>query len=164
MFKELLADLQQAKCVLVGLGETFTLKSAEDELKYIQFYKTLQEKLGAKDYYIVTQAEDDLIFRCGFDKKHVAAPYLYPEDEENWNDYMKWLGFTLNRHLLVLELGAGFANPMVIRFPFEKTVFLNQKSKMYRVHPTLPQVTAEISGRGISIQANPLDLFFGGLR
>lgn len=164
MFKEFLADLQQAKCVLVGLGETFTLKSAEDELKYIQFYKTLQEKLGAKDYYIVTQAEDDLIFRCGFDKKHVAAPYLYPEDEENWNDYMKWLGFTLNRHLLVLELGVGFANPMVIRFPFEKTVFLNQKSKMYRVHPTLPQVTAEISGRGISIQANPLDLFFGGLR
>lgn len=159
MFKKLLDDLQQSKCVLVGLGETFTLKSTEDEPRYIQFYKTLQEKLGAKDYYIVTQTEDDLIFRCGFDKKHVAAPYLYPEDEESWNDYMKWLGFTLNRHLLVLELGVGFANPMVIRFPFEKTVFLNQKSKMYRVHPTLPQVTAEIGERGTAIQANPLDLF-----
>lgn len=159
MFEELLNDLQQSKCVLIGLGETFSLKKKEDELKYIQFYKNLHEVLGARDYYIVTQAEDDLIFQCGFDKKHVAAPYVYPEDEENWNDYMKWLGFTLNRHLLVLELGVGFANPMVIRFPFEKTVFLNQKSKMYRVHPLLPQVTAEIGERGTAIQADPLELF-----
>ena len=101
MFKNLLEDLKQSKCVLVGLGEEFTLKNPEDELKYIQFYKNLKEKLGARDYYIVTQAEDDLIFQCGFDKKHVAAPFVFPEDEENWNDYMKWLSFTLNRHLLV---------------------------------------------------------------
>lgn len=159
MFEKLLTDLKQSKCVLVGLGESFTLKSLEDELKYIQFYKTLKEKLGARDYYIVTQAEDDLIFQCGFDKKHVAAPFVYPEDEENWNNYMKWLSFTLNRQLLVLELGVGFGNPMVIRFPFEKTVFLNQKSKMYRVHPSLPQVTAEIGERGTAVKANPLDLF-----
>ncbi len=159
MFEMLLEDLKQSKCVLVGLGEAFTVRNAEDELKYIQFYKQLKEVLGSKDYYIVTQAEDDLIFQCGFDKKHVAAPFVYPEDEENWADYMKWLGFTLNRHLLVLELGVGFANPMVIRFPFEKTVFLNQKSKMYRVHPTLPQVTAEIGERGFALQGDPLTMF-----
>lgn len=159
MFKKLLEDLEQSKCVLVGLGEAFSLKNPEDELQYIQFYKTLQERLGAKDYYIITQAEDDLIFKCGFDKKHVAAPLLFPEEEENWNDYMQWLGFTLNRHLLVLELGVGFANPMLIRFPFEKTVFLNQKSKMYRVHPVLPQVTAEIGERGTAVQADPLLMF-----
>ena len=58
MFKELLDDLKQSKCVLVGLGESFTLKSAEDELKYIQFYKNLKDKLGARDYYILTQAND----------------------------------------------------------------------------------------------------------
>ena len=159
MFNGLLEDLKQSKCVLVGLGESFTLKNPEDELKYIQFYKTLKEKLGARDYYIVTQAEDDLIFQCGFDKKHVAAPFVLPEDEENWTDYMKWLSFTLNRQLLVLELGVGFVNPMVIRFPFEKTAFLNQKAKMYRVHPTLPQVTAELGERGYAVQGNPLDLF-----
>ena len=159
MFENLLNDLKQSKCVLIGLGECFTLKNKEDEMKYIQFYMALKEKLGARDYYVVTQAEDDLIFRCGFDKKHVAAPFVFPEDEENWNDYMKWLSFTLNRHLLVLELGVGFANPMIIRFPFEKTVFFNQKSKMYRVHPTLPQVTAEIGDRGTAIAANPLEMF-----
>ena len=159
MFKALLEDIKQSKCVLIGLGEAFSLKNSEDEMKYIQFYKALKEKLGARDYYIVTQAEDDLIFQCGFDKKHVAAPFVFPEDEENWNDYMKWLSFTLNRQLLVLELGVGFGNPMIIRFPFEKTVFFNQKSKMYRVHPTLPQVTAEIGDRGTAVQANPVEMF-----
>lgn len=159
MFRRLLEDLEQSKCVLVGLGERFNLMYAEDEKKYRQFYEELKKHLGAKDYYVVTQAEDDLIFQCGFDKKHVAAPYIYPDDEENWADYMKWLGFTLNRHLLVLELGVGFANPMAIRFPFEKTVFLNQKAKMYRVHPTFPQLTAEIAERGTSLQAEPLELF-----
>ena len=78
MFKALLEDLKQSKCVLIGLGEAFSVKNPEDELKYIQFYKTLKEKLGARDYYIVTQAEDDLIFQCGFDKKHVAAPFVFP--------------------------------------------------------------------------------------
>ena len=159
MFKELLEDLKQSKCVLVGLGESFTVKNPEDEIKYIQFYKNLKEKLGARDYYVLTQAEDDLIFQCGFDKKHVAAPFVFPEDEENWRDYMKWLSFTLNRQLLVIELGAGFGNPMIIRFPFEKTVYLNQKSKMYRVHPVFPHVTAEIGDRGFSVPADPLDLF-----
>ena len=159
MFKQLLEDLKQSKCVLIGLGESFTVKNPEDELKYIQFYKNLKEKLGARDYYVLTQAEDDLIFQCGFDKKHVAAPFVFPEDEENWRDYMKWLSFTLNRQLLVIELGVGFGNPMIIRFPFEKTVYLNQKSKMYRVHPVFPHVTAEIGDRGFSVPADPLDLF-----
>lgn len=159
MKKQLLEELTQSKCVLIGLGELFQVKKPEEEMKYIQFYKTLKEKLGSKDYYIITQAKDDLIFQCGFDKKHVAAPYVYPEDEENWNDYMNWLGYTLNRHLLILELGAGFENPMLIRFPFEKTAFLNQKSKMYRVHPTLPQVTEEIGERGTAVYEEPLAIF-----
>jgi hypothetical protein len=30
---------------------------------------------------------------------------------------------------------------------------------MYRVHPTLPQVTAEIGDRGTAVQANPIEMF-----
>lgn len=55
MFSSLLEDLKQSKCVLIGLGEEFTLKNPEDELKYIQFYKNLKDRLGARDYYIVTR-------------------------------------------------------------------------------------------------------------
>ncbi len=159
MFQEVLTDLKKSMCVLVGLGESFTVKNPEDELKYIQFYKTLKEKLGARDYYIVTQAEDDLIYQCGFDKKYVVAPVLYPEDEESWNKYIDWASMSLNRQILILELGVGFSNPMIIRFPFERTAAYNQKAKMYRVHPTFPQVTAEVGERGTAIMADPLNLF-----
>ena len=34
MFENLLNDLKQSKCVLVGLGECFTLKNKEDEMKW----------------------------------------------------------------------------------------------------------------------------------
>ena len=54
MFKELLTDLKQSKCVLIGLGESFTLKNQEDELKYIQFYKTLKEK-GISTYKLINE-------------------------------------------------------------------------------------------------------------
>ena len=61
---------------------------------------------------------------------------------------------TMNRELLVLELGEGFKVPTVIRWPFEKTVFFNQKSRMYRVHETLSQVTEEIKERAVSVREN----------
>ena len=51
MFKELLIDLNQSKCVLIGLGETFTVKNVEDELKYIQFYKCSDVKSGINEQY-----------------------------------------------------------------------------------------------------------------
>ena len=61
---------------------------------------------------------------------------------------------TMNRELLVWELGEGFKVPTVIRWPFEKTVFFNRKSRMYRVHQTLSQVTEEIKERAVAVAEN----------
>ena len=71
--------------------------------------------------------------------------------------YMKWLQGTLNRKLCVLELGVGMAYPTVIRWPFEKTTFINNKAYMYRVHSSLYQITEEISGKAEGICQNPAD-------
>lgn len=51
---------------------------------------------------------------------------------EQWQGYTRWLQSTVNRRLCVLELGVGMEYPSVIRFPFEKVVFYNQKAFMYR--------------------------------
>ena len=61
---------------------------------------------------------------------------------------------TMNRELLVWERGVGFKVPTVIRWPFEKTVFFNRKSRMYRVHQTLSQVTEEIKERAVAVAEN----------
>ena len=47
--------------------------------------------------------------------------------------------------------------PSVIRFPFERVAFFNQKSELIRVHGRLYQMTAELKDRGTPIQADPVD-------
>ena len=76
---------------------------------------------------------------------------------ERWSEYTKWLQGTVNKKLCVLELGVGMEYPMVIRFPFEKIVFYNQKAFLYRIHPSLYQIGGEIGGRGCSVKENPVD-------
>lgn len=80
---------------------------------------------------------------------------------DQWNVYTKWLQGTVNKRLCVLELGAGMEYPAVIRFPFEKIVFYNQKAYMYRIHPSLYQMGEEIGKRGHSIRENPVDFLCG---
>lgn len=70
---------------------------------------------------------------------------------DQWNLYMKWLQGTLNHRLLVLELGVGMRFPTVIRWPFEKTVFFNQKAYFCRVNGNLYQLTKELAGKSCGI-------------
>ena len=81
---------------------------------------------------------------------------------EQWHIYTKWLQGTVNRKLCVLELGAGMEYPGIIRFPFEKVVYYNKKSFLYRVHPQLYQLGEEIADRGEGIAMDPVD-FLGTL-
>ena len=76
---------------------------------------------------------------------------------ERWNQYTKWLQGTVNKKLCVIELGVGMEYPTVIRFPFEKIIFYNQKAFLYRVHPTLYHIGEEISDRGCAISEVPVD-------
>lgn len=76
---------------------------------------------------------------------------------EQWNEYTKWLQRTVNKNLCVLELGVGMEYPTVIRFPFEKIIFYNQKAFLYRIHPSLYQIGEEIGDRGCAIKENPVD-------
>lgn len=76
---------------------------------------------------------------------------------DRWNSYTKWLQGTVNRRLCVLELGAGMTYSGIIRFPFEKVVYYNQRAFLYRVHPQLYQVGEEIADRSRGIAENPLD-------
>lgn len=76
-----------------------------------------------------------------------------------WNDYTKWLQGTLNRKLLILELGVGLQYSTIIRFPFEKIAFYNQKSRFFRINEKLYQLTPELKEKGISVSKNVIDCF-----
>lgn len=74
-----------------------------------------------------------------------------------WEKYTKWLQGTLNRDLCILELGAGMQFPQIIRFPFEKVAYFNQKARFFRVHSRLYQMTEELGEKGVSIAKNSVE-------
>ncbi len=74
----------------------------------------------------------------------------------NWERYTKWLQGTVNRRLCILELGVGMEFPSVIRWPFEKICYYNQKAVFWRVHSSLYQLSEEIKDRGKSVKKDPL--------
>ncbi len=76
---------------------------------------------------------------------------------EDWRRYTKWLQGTVNRRLVILELGVGMRFPSVIRWPFEKIAFYNQKAFLIRVNGYLYQLTRELAGKGCGISQNAID-------
>ena len=80
---------------------------------------------------------------------------------EEWEAYNKWLASTVNRRLLILELGVGMEYPTVIRFAFEKLAFFNKKSDMYRVHPSLAFCEEKIKDNCHCITADAVEFLRG---
>lgn len=75
----------------------------------------------------------------------------------NWQRYTKWLQGTLNKKLVILELGVGMKFPSVIRWPFEKVAYFNNKAHIYRINKKLYQLSEELKGKGTPIQKNSID-------
>ncbi len=87
-------------------------------------------------------------------KKYCEEGYL-----EKWQIYMKWLQGTLNKRLCVIEAGVGMKLPSVIRWPFEKTVFYNQKANMFRIHDKFYQINEEVAERAYSCKGHSVQVF-----
>lgn len=105
-----------------------------------------------KGKYICPKCGEKLIFNYYQKSNYVEARYL-----DNWNAYQIWLQKTLNKKLLIVELGVGLEYPQVIRFPFEKIAYYNQKSYFIRVHHRLPQIVKEIKERSNGISQNSIE-------
>ena len=117
-------------------------------------------KACTKDIWEPGEIPDDICPPCGAPltgNTREADTYIEEGYMPQWKKYTGWLTMTINRELLVLELGEGFQTPTVIRWPFEKTVYFNRKSHMYRVHQSLSQVSEEIGDRAVSVTENSVE-------
>lgn len=86
-----------------------------------------------------------------------AENYVEDGYMKQWTLYKKWLQGTVNKNICILELGVGMKYPTVIRWPFEKVTFFNQKAELFRVHSRLYQMAEEVKDRGYGISQNPED-------
>lgn len=114
-------------------------------------------KACTKDIWEENEVPDDVCPHCkapltGNTIK--AETYIEEGYLPRWKDYMKWQTGTINRTLVILELGEGFATPTVMRWPFEKIIYFNQKSRLYRVNESFYQLPKEAEERGVSVHEN----------
>ena len=83
-------------------------------------------------------------------------PYVEEGYLKQWSVYTRWLQQTVNKKLVILELGENFETPSVMRWPFEKITYINEKAYFVRVGEKFSQLTEEISNknRAVSIAMN----------
>jgi NAD-dependent SIR2 family protein deacetylase len=86
------------------------------------------------------------------DEKYVEDGY-----KPLWELYTKWLQGTLNKKICVIELGVGMNLPNVIRWPFEKIAFYNNKASFFRINGGVYQMTDELADKGTSINMNAVE-------
>ena len=137
-----------------GNGDFFQCSRPCDEQLYpakpglkdlIDYY----EKNGSIEHLECPKCGERLIFNVRTeDTKHVYVEGAYLT---SWANYTKWLQGTLNKKLFILELGEGFENPNLFRWPFEKIAFYNEKAVFVRVHKSLYQIGEGIKGKGTAI-------------
>ena len=78
----------------------------------------------------------------------------YREQAKRFND---WIQKVNNCQLLVIEIGAGFNTPGVVRWPMEQIVFKFKKSHLIRVNLQYPQVPKEIIKKSLTFKVKAID-------
>ncbi len=94
----------------------------------------------------------ELVYNNILAENYVEEGYL-----PMWEKHKKWLVGTLNKSILVLELGVSMKFPQIVRWPFERIALLNNKAHFVRVNAKLPQLNAELKDKGESIHQDSVE-------
>lgn len=157
MYNNLINLYKEADMVVLGLGNQLSYDSFSDDNKRIELLERYNKILDKKNYFIVTSHKKNIFDGTSFNERRISNPLIQDENsEKQWDLYNKWLSATLNKKLLIIEIGEDFNTPNIFRWPFEKVIFINQKSKMFRINNVFYQLPAEIDAkdRAMSIQAD----------
>lgn len=108
----------------------------------------------------LSQIKTPICEKCGeLAQYNVIEKSNYSENGylDKWSNYLEWTALTLNKKICVLELGVSFKYPSVIRWPFEKISFFNNKAQFIRVNEKFEQVSEELANKAITIKVNSID-------
>ena len=163
IFSDFIDKYRDAEMVVIGIGEEWNAYLEKQEYQdLLAFYAPYLEK---KNYFCITSSKKNDFSWGSLNPKRVVQPLLLEaeqitsekkeEVEKQWDLYNKWL--SLNKKLMLIELGEGFLIPNLIRWPFEKVTFINQKSVLYRINGQLPQLPENISERAAAVSESSYD-------
>ncbi|MDO4522305.1 MAG: hypothetical protein Q4B57_04050 [Eubacteriales bacterium] len=171
MIEQIREVIAASDMVLLGIGDELSLQKVSKE-KLLEAYHTMAQLVAGKPWFAVTLNTDDVIFESELNRFFIVAPcgsdasgnvvtnVDYDESEylPQWQFYQNWLASTIGKKLCMLEFGVGMKYPSVVRMPFEKMAYLNQKAFLVRVHTKLAMVPENAMGRSLCISENALDI------
>ena len=70
---------------------------------------------------------------------------------DKYNEFIKKYN---DKKVLFLEFGVGFNTPSIIRFPFERLVYMNKNSYLIRFNKKYYEIDKSIKNRSIGIKDN----------
>lgn len=82
----------------------------------------------------------------------VEEPYLEQEQQ-----FLHWLNQSGAGPLLLLEIGAGWSTPGVIRWPMEQITAHVLQAYLIRVNPHHPEIPGSLSGKATAVRARGID-------
>lgn len=124
------------------------LIDSAEYVKAVEEYMRNQSLLSMERPYC-PMCKKPLVFNNIISSRFVEEGYL-----PQWELYTKWLQKTVNRKVCIIELGVGISFSNVIRRPFERIAFLNQKASFFRINESIYQFTKELEEKGVSIKGN----------
>lgn len=81
------------------------------------------------------------------DGNFVEAPYAAQSER-----FQGWLDTALDERFLVIEIGAGYNTPSVIRYPCEGLVARHSTGRLLRINQEYPDVPRELGDRAMGIR------------
>lgn len=146
LYTQIIKSFINADKVLIGIGNGLD----KPDTKTIQFFNKYLEK---KDCFIITSRKDNLFSDLSIGEERVCNALL-EDNEKKWELYNKWLAATLNKKLFIIELGEDFSRPHIFRWPFERIVFINKSSTLYRINEKFYQLPEDIGEQAYGYKVN----------
>ena len=84
------------------------------------------------------------------DANFVQDEYWYKQSKK----YDEFLEKARNKNVVLIEIGAGFNTPGIIRYPFEQMVYNDLKTTLIRINKDYPLPMLEIKNKTISFDEN----------
>lgn len=95
----------------------------------------------------------EVFLNVRIDQYFVESPY-----REELARFSAWIEKIVEQPFLIIEIGAGFNTPSVIRWPGERLVQGTRQGKLLRINKDYPQVPDAISNRAQGINENAAEV------
>lgn len=92
---------------------------------------------------------ENMFLNVRVDRSFIEKPY-----QKGLSNLTNWLNINKDKKILLLELGAGYNTPGVIRMPMESIKAALPNSSLIRVNMKYPEIPIQIQDNSISVRGN----------